>query len=151
MATYATYRHIELDKVGHSKKRVRNRSSEIFQVLCSPTESSSMKQRGFMKRSASQSSDSFQKLFGAPVNNRIPPRRGSLTNHDVTHRNPVTGNGVSSWDAKPTKPKTKVYKERNPVTGETYLIPCPTNSPTKLDGNATIYIKTNETKATNGH
>lgn len=50
----------------------------------------------------------------------MPPRRGSLTNHDITHRNPVTGNGVSSWDA--MKPQNKVFKERNPVTGDTYLI-----------------------------
>ncbi|XP_050297129.1 uncharacterized protein LOC126736681 isoform X2 [Anthonomus grandis grandis] len=124
---------------------VRNRSSEIFQVLCSPTENG-LKSRGFMSKRASQSNDSFQKLFGNAENHRVPPRRGSLTNHDVTHRNPVTGNGVSSWDAKPVKTKTKVYKERNPVTGETYLIACPTENPTKLDGNATIYIKSEMSK-----
>ncbi|XP_066156963.1 microtubule-associated protein Jupiter-like isoform X2 [Euwallacea fornicatus] len=147
MATYAAYRHIELDKVGHGKKRVRNRSSEIFQALCSPTDSSP-KSNTFMARRASQGNDSFQRLFGAPENRRIPPRRGSLTNQDVNHRNPVTGNGVSSWDAKPTKPKTKVFKERNPVTGETYLIPVSTDTPTKLDNNSTIYIKS---EARNGN
>lgn len=122
MATYAAYRHIELDKVGHSKKRVRNRSSEIFQVLCTGSDAASRGSRGFLSKKNSQSTDSFQRLFGAPENARLPPRRASLTNHDITHRNPVTGNGVSSWDSMVAKSKPTVFKERNPVTGETYLI-----------------------------
>ncbi|KAH1000710.1 uncharacterized protein LOC109543605 [Dendroctonus ponderosae] len=69
-------------------------------------------------------------------------KRKTKLNQDVTHRNPVTGQGVSSWDCKSEKLKAKVHQERNPVTGDTYLIACPTESPTKLNNNSAIYIKT---------
>jgi hypothetical protein len=110
--------------------RVRNPSSEIFNVMCTPP---SVKNSSGPRRSSH--SDSFTRLFGTPEN-KVTPRRASLTKQgkerkkcesflssrivlnrsilwkifvkwfesivtDVTNRNPVTGDGVASWDQKP--------------------------------------------------
>ncbi|XP_028136922.2 uncharacterized protein LOC114331524 [Diabrotica virgifera virgifera] len=154
MATYATYRHIELDKVGYGKKRVSNQSSEIFNVLCTPP---SNKTNGHITpRRSLQSNDSFNKLFGSPENKRPHPRRGSLTKQDVNNRNPVTGNGVMSFDCKISK-TSKIYTERNPVTGETYTIVSPATTPTKpmtngfTNGTSTPSLNGNSTPLTNGN
>ncbi|CAG9854061.1 unnamed protein product [Phyllotreta striolata] len=161
MATYAAFRHIELDNVGYGKKRVRNPSSEIFQVLRSPTESSPKLNGHCSPRRGSRNSDSFTKLFGTPDGKRPQPRRGSLTKQDVNNRNPVTGNGVMSWDCKVTK-TPKIYTERNPVTGETYTI---VTTPTKpitngfsngtstpiQNGNATPLLNGNGNHTPNGN
>lgn len=136
MATYAAYRHIELDKVGYSKKRVCNTHSEIFQVLTTPTKSEPKKLSALSvtpPRSSSRrnsATDSFNRLFGDSAKISTP-RRQSLTKHDVTNRNPVTGNGVQSWDARPARASTpKIHAERNPVTGESYSIVSPPSTPT---------------------
>lgn len=158
MATYAAYRHIELDKVGYGKKRVRNPSSEIFKVMCSPTDSSP-KLNGHHQntpRKSLHNNDSFTKLFGSPDAKKPNPRRGSLTKQDVTNRNPVTGNGVMSWDCKVTK-TPKIYNERNPVTGENYTIISPASTPTKplsngfTNGTSTPMQNGNATPLTNGN
>ncbi|XP_044744678.1 microtubule-associated protein Jupiter-like [Coccinella septempunctata] len=153
MATYAAYRHIELDKVGYSKKRVRNPSSEIFQVLCTPP---TPKQNGSMNgtsspRRGSRGSDSFTRLFGQE-NSKTPPRRASLTKQDVKNRNPVTGDGVDTWDSTPNRRNTpRVRKERNPVTGEEYTIISPAVTPTKSPQNGFAYTNGNSNSFTNGN
>ncbi|XP_018322911.1 microtubule-associated protein Jupiter-like [Agrilus planipennis] len=131
MATYATYRHIELDKVGYGKKRVRNPSSDIFNVLCSPSSGNSTPQRNgtHTPRRTHIHNDSFNRLFGTPEQGSSTPRRASFNKHDVTNRNPVTGDGVTSWDQKKISPKMRT--ERNPVTGEYYTIVSPATTPTK--------------------
>lgn len=149
MATYATYRHIELDKVGYSKKRVRNPSSEIFNVLCSPPNNAKVNTSGHVTpRRASQHNDSFTRLFGSPETKKISPRRGSLTKQDVTNRNPVTGNGVDSWDCRRNTPK--VHTERNPVTGEVYTIVSPATTPTKPVQNGFAHMNGNKTPKKSG-
>ncbi|XP_030765213.1 microtubule-associated protein Jupiter-like [Sitophilus oryzae] len=121
MASYATYRHIELDKVGYSKKRCRNPSSEIFKVFSPISDIQAKNQKNLASRKASQHRDSFERLFGTPENKRTSKK-------DIVNRNPVTGDGVASWDS--LKFKTpKIYKERNPITGETYIISSPASSP----------------------
>lgn len=155
MAAYATYRHIELDKVGCSKKRVRNPSSEIFNVLCSPPSIESRgKSNGLTSpRRSFQNNDSFNRLFGSPDKSKTPPRRASLTNQDVKNRNPVTGNGVDSFDSKQSN-RNKVYKERNPVTGEEYVIVSPAVTPTKPLQNGFAHMNANANgneKLTNGN
>lgn len=155
MATYAAYRHIELDKVGYGKKRVRNQSSEIFTVLSTSSDSPKLNGHQTPRRSL-QNNDSFNKLFGSPDGKKPQARRGSLTKQDVNNRNPVTGNGVMSWDCKLSK-SPKVYTERNPVTGETYTIVSPATTPTKplkngfLNGTSTPNHNGNSTPLTNGN
>ncbi|KAJ8978602.1 hypothetical protein NQ317_006890 [Molorchus minor] len=109
--------------------RVCNPSSEIFNVIRSP---SSEKANGhYTPRRASQHVDSFNRLFGNTEIKKTPPRRASLTNQDVTNRNPVTGNGVTSYDCKTNRNSPRIHIERNPVTGETYTIVSPVTTPTK--------------------
>ncbi|CAH0551426.1 unnamed protein product [Brassicogethes aeneus] len=150
MATYAAYRHIELDKVGYSKKRVCNRSSEIFNVMCSPT--SSPKSNGNVTpRRSSSHNDSFTRLFGTPEAKKIVPRRASLPKQDVNNRNCVTGNGVQSYDSRPASRNTpRVHTERNPVTGETYTIVSPATTPTKPVQNGFAYPNGTSTPVQNG-
>lgn len=61
--------------------RVRNPSSEIFNVLCTPpTPNNGNKTNGHhTPRRSSQHNDSFTRLFGTPEKKKITPRRGSLT------------------------------------------------------------------------
>jgi hypothetical protein len=181
MATYAAYRHIELDKVGYSKKRVRNPSSEIFNVMCTPP---SVKNSSGPRRSSH--SDSFTRLFGTPEN-KVTPRRASLTKQgkerkkcesflssrivlnrsilwkifvkwfesivtDVTNRNPVTGDGVASWDQKPlNRTSPRIHNERNPVTGEVYSIVSPASTPTKSVENGFAHVNGTSTPMANGN
>ncbi|KAJ8962764.1 hypothetical protein NQ318_001163 [Aromia moschata] len=51
---------------------------------------------------------------------------------NVTNRNPVTGNGVTSWDCRSSSRNNtpRIHTERNPVTGETYTIVSPATTPT---------------------
>lgn len=127
MATYAAYRHIELDKVGYSKKRVRNPPSDIFNVMSSSAPGSP--QNGTPHRS--RNNDSFNRLFGSP--DASTPRRASLTKHESSPRNPVTGDGVVSWDSRPSSRNTP-RPQRNPVTGEVYVV-SPATTPTKTVSN----------------
>ncbi|XP_076268833.1 uncharacterized protein LOC143201581 [Rhynchophorus ferrugineus] len=132
MASYATYRHIELDKVGYSKKRIRNPSSEIFKVFCPITDTQAMNQKNGASRKACQHRDSFERLFGSPDGKKQLKK-------DIINRNPVTGDGVASWDSKIKYKTPKTYKERNPITGETYIITTPppfTNGTASLNGTA---------------
>ncbi|CAG9764964.1 unnamed protein product [Ceutorhynchus assimilis] len=206
MATYAAYRHIELDKVGHSKKSyqldldrrlsstqnteqlslddlVQHMTSQIMNSTrrtitklkttrnpkISPKTQQLMTERRKLERSTPQyreinktvnkairkdtsrihSTNMMKECIAQNSNMKVLRKNRAknrtkiyqlMDSEDVTHRNPVTGNGVASWDSKPAKPKTKVHKERNPVTGETYLI-ASTETPTKLDNNSTIHIK----------
>ncbi|XP_018566855.1 microtubule-associated protein Jupiter-like [Anoplophora glabripennis] len=162
MATYAAYRHIELDKVGYSKKRVRNPSSEILNVICTPPSAGKTNgHHSYTPRRSSQHVDSFNRLFGTPEMKKITPRRGSLTNQDVTNRNPVTGNGVTSWDDRPSSRNSspRIHTERNPVTGETYTIVSPITTPTKpvqngfakMNGTSTPIQNGNSTPLMNGN
>jgi len=148
MATYATYRHIELDKVGYSKKRVRNPPTEIVSALTTPKSSAGKSAVDGnvtpRRRSTTMSSnDSFSRLFGESPEKAHTPRRASLTKHDVTNRNPVTGNGVQSWDSRPGSRNTsRIHTERNPVTGEYYTIISPASTPIKLtNGNGNFANK----------
>ncbi|XP_022912955.1 uncharacterized protein [Onthophagus taurus] len=137
MATYATYRHIELDKVGHSKKRVRNPPSDILNVICTPP---SNHMNGSFTSRRSLHDNSFKRLFGTSDSAITPSRKSSLPKTDVTTRNPVTGDGVISWDCRPDKKSPRVLtgktvvKQRNPVTGEFYTIISPTTTPVKQNG-----------------
>ncbi|XP_019868619.2 microtubule-associated protein Jupiter [Aethina tumida] len=150
MATYAAYRHIELDKVGYGKKRVCNRSSEIFNVLCTPPAEGKTNGNGTPRRSSTHN-DSFTRLFGTPEVKKIAPRRASLPKQDVNHRNCVTGNGVESWDSKPNKLNTpRIHKERNPVTGEKYTIISPATTPTKPMQNGFAHLNGSSTPVQNG-
>ncbi|XP_065168247.1 uncharacterized protein [Atheta coriaria] len=149
MATYAAYRHIELDKVGYSKKRVRNPPTEIHSVLATPPSSGKQTNGRTVVDGAStprrRGSDSFNRLFGESGIQVATPRRASLTKHDVKNRNPVTGNGVQTWENKANR-SPKVHSERNPVTGEVYQIISPATTPTKpmtndfpkMNGNAEL-------------
>lgn len=87
--------------------------------MCTPP--SQKLKNNFTPRKSSPNNDSFNRLFGSPE--MTPPRRASLTKHgksvnvneisfklmlygfyvhlDITKRNPVTGNGVDSWDCRP--------------------------------------------------
>ncbi|XP_044264415.1 microtubule-associated protein Jupiter-like [Tribolium madens] len=151
MATYAAYRHIELDKVGYSKKRVRNPSSEIFNVLCTPPSNGNSPASKLTPRRSSHS-DSFTRLFGTPEPKKVTPRRASLTKQDVINRNPVTGDGVASWDQKPANRNTpKVHNERNPVTGEVYTIVTPATTPTKPVENGFAHVNGTSTPMVNGN
>jgi len=136
MTTYASYRHIELDKVGYGKKRVRNPPSDIFNVMCTPESNNSSPQSNGngtsnTPRRSHIHNDSFSRLFGSP--GATPPRKASFNKHaDVKGRNPVTGNGVTSWDQHRSGNSPRVHTERNPVTGEVYTIVSPATTPTKL-------------------
>ncbi|KAJ3648032.1 hypothetical protein Zmor_019868 [Zophobas morio] len=150
MATYAAYRHIELDKVGYSKKRVRNPGSEIFNVLCSPPGLTGAKMTSSTPRRSSHS-DSFTRLFG-PTDNKVTPRRASLTKQDVKNRNPVTGNGVDSWDEKTSnRSSPRAHNDRNPVTGEVYSIVSPATTPTKPTQNGFAHVNGTSTPQMNGN
>ncbi|KAK4885773.1 hypothetical protein RN001_002044 [Aquatica leii] len=142
MTTYATYRHIELDKVGYGKKRVRNPPSDIFNVLSSPESSPVSPQSNGTSTPRRSHNDSFSRLFGSSGSST--PRRSSLQKHDVTVRNPVTGNGVTSWDQHRNSNSPRVKTERNPVTGEVYNVVSPASTPTKLVQNGFPSIR-------NGH
>nr|CAI5830535.1 unnamed protein product [Callosobruchus analis] len=99
---YKTHESLELTVF--FRCRVRNPSSEILNVICSPTSEKSngnLNGHHHTPRRASQHVDSFSRLFGNADNKKPAPRRGSLNNQDVTNRNPVTGSGVTSWDCRP--------------------------------------------------
>ncbi|KAK5647398.1 hypothetical protein RI129_002290 [Pyrocoelia pectoralis] len=148
MTTYATYRHIELDKVGYGKKRVRNPPSDIFTVLSSP-ESSPQSNGTSTPRRSHIHNDSFSRLFGN--SGATTPRKLSLNKHDVTVRNPVTGNGVTSWDQHRSSLSPKIKTERNPVTGEVYTIVSPATTPTKLVQNGFGHQNGFSSPLKNGH
>ncbi|KAK9732361.1 hypothetical protein QE152_g12867 [Popillia japonica] len=144
MATYAGYRHIELDRVGCSKKRVRNPPSDIFNVMCTPPSSNGLNGSFTPRRSHDNSHDnSFKRLFGTP--DMTPIRKSSLTKTDSANRNPVTGDGVVSWDCRPEKRSSRIYTERNPVTGEFYTIVSPSSTPTKIITNGVTLHNGNST------
>ncbi|XP_017776870.1 PREDICTED: uncharacterized protein LOC108562884 isoform X2 [Nicrophorus vespilloides] len=101
---------------------------------------------GTPRRRSTTSNDSFNRLFGDSPAQAHTPRRASLTKHDVTNRNPVTGDGVQSWDRRPASRNTpKSHSERNPVTGEVYTIVSPVSTPTKAltNGFPKIAVVTN--------
>lgn len=66
-------------------------------MLCTPSPNGKSSNHSPRRNSHS---DSFTRLFGSSDSKRTTPRRASLTKHDVTNRNPVTGDGVNSWDQK---------------------------------------------------
>nr|CAH7765411.1 unnamed protein product [Callosobruchus chinensis] len=136
--------------------RVRNPSSEILNVICSPTSeksNGSLNGHHHTPRRASQHVDSFSRLFGNSDKKKPTPRRGSLNNQDVTNRNPVTGSGVTSWDCRPASRNNtpKVHIERNPVTGEVYQIVSPVTTPTKPVQNGFAHQNGFSTPVQNGH
>ncbi|KAI4466630.1 hypothetical protein MML48_2g00006960 [Holotrichia oblita] len=61
------------------------------------------------------------------------------------NRNPVTGDGVVSWDCRPEKRSSRIYTERNPVTGEFYTIVSPSSTPTKIITNGVTLHNGNST------
>ncbi|KAF5304817.1 hypothetical protein FQR65_LT07834 [Abscondita terminalis] len=124
--------------------RVRNPPSDIFNVLSSPTSSPTSPQSNGSStpRRSHIHNDSFSRLFGSP--GATTPRKLSFHKHDVTVRNPVTGNGVTSWDQHRNSNSPRVKTERNPVTGEVYTLTSPASTPTKLVQNGFHSIK-------NGH
>nr|XP_023018176.1 uncharacterized protein LOC111507146 [Leptinotarsa decemlineata] len=116
--------------------------------MCTPP--SAGKSNGhYTPRRSSQHVDSFNRLFGSADMKRSLPRRASLTNQDVTNRNPVTGNGVKSYDSKPTSPR--IHTERNPVTGESYTIISPASTPTKPMQNGFAHTNGTSTPMQNGN
>ncbi|KAJ8926118.1 hypothetical protein NQ315_009975 [Exocentrus adspersus] len=133
--------------------RVRNPSSDILNVICSPPSVEKSNGHSYTPRRSSQHVDSFNRLFGTPDAKKIVPRRASLTNQDVTNRNPVTGNGVTSWDYRPnTRNSTpRIRTERNPVTGETYTIISPATTPTKPVQNGFAKMNGTSTPVQNGN
>ncbi|RZC37786.1 hypothetical protein BDFB_004374 [Asbolus verrucosus] len=129
---------------------VRNPSSEIFNVLCTPPSINSKSPGNHTPRRSSHS-DSFTRLFGTP-DNKITPRRASLTKQDVANRNPVTGDGVNSWDQRPVnRTSPRVHNERNPVTGEVYTILTPATTPTKPIQNGFAHVNGSSTPLANGN
>ncbi|KAI4466617.1 hypothetical protein MML48_2g00007949 [Holotrichia oblita] len=74
-----------------------------------------------------------------------PIRKSSLTKTDSANRNPVTGDGVVSWDCRPEKRSSRIYTERNPVTGEFYTIVSPSSTPTKIITNGVTLHNGNST------
>ncbi|KAK9873768.1 hypothetical protein WA026_002126 [Henosepilachna vigintioctopunctata] len=141
------------DRLSSSAGWVRNPSSEIFQVLCTPPtpKLNGSSSGSTSPRRGSQHTDSFSRLFGQ-TNTKTPPRRASLTKQDVKNRNPVTGNGVDTWDSTPNRRSTpRVHKERNPVTGEEYSIVSPAVSPTKSPQNGFAHFNGTSTPIQNGN
>ncbi|KAF2884704.1 hypothetical protein ILUMI_21470 [Ignelater luminosus] len=134
-------------------EKVRNPPSDIFNVLCTPESNSSSPQSngtapGSTPRRTHIHNDSFNRLFGSP--GATPPRKSSFNKHDVTGRNPVTGNGVTSWDQRRCPTTPRVRTERNPVTGETYTVVSPATTPTKLVQNGFSHQNGHSTEH-NGH
>ncbi|KAF5304723.1 hypothetical protein FQA39_LY09500 [Lamprigera yunnana] len=125
--------------------RVRNPPSDIFNVLSSPesTPTSPQSNGSSTPRRSLNHNNSFSRLFGSP-GATTPRKLSSLSKHDVTVRNPVTGNGVTSWDQHRSSLSPRVRTERNPVTGEVYTVVSPASTPTKLIQNGFPSIK-------NGH
>ncbi|XP_044737956.1 microtubule-associated protein Jupiter-like [Chrysoperla carnea] len=150
MATYAAYRHIELDNVGYSKKRVRNPPSDIFGGTSSPMPSSPSSQTSYgnnitplrdQRMNHHRLSDSFTRLFGAPDTPSAPAQPAKVERRSSLGRNPVTGDGVQSWDSPKTSRATTPRILRNPVTGEGVNGPVNHHSPSpKPNGHISAII-----------
>ncbi|XP_046833816.1 microtubule-associated protein Jupiter isoform X5 [Vespa crabro] len=136
MATYAAYRHVELDNVGYGKKRVLKPpgggSSDIFGSTQDETSPRRVKNHNQSQLGsalfgdAPDSSNNSNNATGNMDNNggEITPRSGKPAFRRIKRfrgascmpRNPVTGDGV---DVTPLR-RTRRCRDGNPVTGTGY-------------------------------
>ncbi|XP_029171932.1 microtubule-associated protein Jupiter isoform X3 [Nylanderia fulva] len=125
MATYATYRHVELDNVGYGKKRVLKPpgggSSDIFgagpEEMTSPrrVKIHNQSQLGSALFGNANGTDNPHTIL-SPRSNK-PAIRRKKRFRGLPTRNPVTGDGI---EVTPARCNPRKCRDGNPVTGAGY-------------------------------